>query len=177
VVGAHRHLPDHQRFFGWEFNSCESLRKDGVFHPIDFANACPDFQVTSLHYHFPDLVKNMVRWSLFCAATKRRCRMNLDWDPFFEIAKKDLPYRERLKGYAKIANERMETERFNEFCAKHLSHLDEVASSSSAPSVAKGLSARRSPPCSPPTRSIEVHRALLGPGPVLAQDRGRMERA
>jgi len=60
-------------FFGWEFNSCESLRdRNGVFSPIDFANACPDFQVTSLHYHFPELVKNMVRWSLFCAATKRR---------------------------------------------------------------------------------------------------------
>ena len=114
-------------FFGWEFNSCESLRKDKVFYPIDFANACPDFQVTSLHYHFPQMVKNMVRWSIFCAATQRPMRKNLDWEPFYAVAKKDLPYPERLAAYAKIAHERMETERFQEFCAQHLSHLDEVA--------------------------------------------------
>ena len=114
-------------FFGWEFNSCESLRKDGIFHPIDFANACPDFQVTSLHFHFPQLVKNMIRWSLFCAATKREMRQNLDWTPFFEIAKKDLPLNERLSAYAGIARERMEADRFGEFCEKHLGHLDEVA--------------------------------------------------
>ena len=26
-------------FFGWEFNSCEALRQDGEWRPIDFANA------------------------------------------------------------------------------------------------------------------------------------------
>jgi hypothetical protein len=114
-------------FFGWEFNSCEALRKDGVFHPIDFANACPDFQVTSLHYHFPEMVKNMVRWSIFCAVTGRKMRQTLDWEPFYEVAAKDLPFRERLAGYAAIARQRMEHDRFVEFCQQHLSHLNEVA--------------------------------------------------
>jgi hypothetical protein len=113
-------------FFGWEFNSCEALRKDSVFYPIDFANACPDFQVTSLHFHFPVMVKNMVRWSLYCAATERKMRQTLDWEPYYAVAKKDLPYRERLAAYAQISRERMEEERFAEFCQKHLGHLNEV---------------------------------------------------
>ncbi len=114
-------------FFGWDFNSCEALRQDGVFYPIDFANACPDSQVTSLHYHFPWLVKANVSWSLFCAATKRPMHKNQDWEPYFEIARRGLPYRERLAAYAKIAHRRLESERFREFCEKHLPHLDEVA--------------------------------------------------
>ncbi len=114
-------------FFGWDFNSCEVIHKDGVFHPIDFANACPDAQVTSLHYHFPWLVKSMLRWVIFCAATKRKMRANLDWAPFYEVREKDLPYRERLAAYGDIARGRLDVERFDEFCAEHLSHLDEVA--------------------------------------------------
>jgi hypothetical protein len=114
-------------FFGWDFNSCEALRKDGVFHPIDFANACPDSQVTSLHYHFPWLVVAQVRWSLFVAATKRRMRKTLDWEPYYEIAGREMPYRERVAAYARIARERLEVDRFEEFCAKHLKRLGEVA--------------------------------------------------
>jgi hypothetical protein len=114
-------------FFGWDFNSCEALRKEGTWHPIDFANPCPDSQVTSLHFHFPWLVKAKIRWSLFCAATQKPMRMNLDWKPFYAIARKDLPYREKLSQYAAIAHERFETERFQDFCDKHLAHLDEVA--------------------------------------------------
>ncbi len=113
-------------FFGWEFNSCESLRKDGTFYPIDFANACPDFQVTSLHFHWPVLVKNMLKWTIFCAATKRPFRMNLDWTPYYDVVKKDLPFEDRLKEYAKIAHQRFETDRFVEFCDRHLGHLDKV---------------------------------------------------
>jgi len=114
-------------FFGWEFNSCEALRKNGVWHPIDFANPCPDSQVTSLHFHFPWMVKAYLRWAIFCAATKRKMRRNLDWDPFYAVAELDLPYSEKLDRYAAIADERFETARFEEFCAQHLSHLDEVA--------------------------------------------------
>jgi hypothetical protein len=114
-------------FFGWDFNSCECLRRQGVFHPIDFANACPDSQVTSLHYYFPWLVKAKLRWAIFCAATKRRMRRTLDWEPYYEVAARELPYREALAAYARIADERLETERFTAFCAEHLPHLDEVA--------------------------------------------------
>jgi hypothetical protein len=114
-------------FFGWDFNSCEALRKDGVFHPIDFANACPDSQVTSLHYHFPWLVKAKVRWALFVAATKKKMGKTLDWDPFFEIAADSGTFREKLAAYAAIARERLEADRFAEFSATHLSRLDEVA--------------------------------------------------
>jgi hypothetical protein len=113
-------------FFGWEFNSCEALRQDGVWHPIDFANACPDSQVTSLHYHFPWLVAANLRWSLFCAATKRPMRVNLDWTPYFEVAATDRPYADKLTAYAAIARERLQARDFESFCAEHLPHLDEV---------------------------------------------------
>ncbi len=113
-------------FFGWDFNSCEALRKDGVFHPIDFANACPDSQVTSLHYHFPWLVTAVIRWSIFCAVTGRKMRMNVDWQPYYEVAAQDLPPREKLRRYGAIARERLESDRFQEFCQRYIPHLDEV---------------------------------------------------
>jgi len=103
-------------FFGWDFNSCESLRKGGTFHPIDFANACPDSQVTSLHYHFPWLVLAKLRWAVYCAVTRRRMRQTLDWEPYYEVARQELPYREKLARYAAIARQRLEADRFAEFC-------------------------------------------------------------
>ncbi len=114
-------------FFGWEFNSCEALRQGNTWVPIDFANPCPDSQVTSLHFHFPWMVKAYLRWTLFCAASKRKMRKNLDWQPFYEVAALDLPYQQKLDRYAAIAEARFETVRFEEFCAQELGHLDEVA--------------------------------------------------
>ncbi len=114
-------------FFGWDFNSCEALRREGTWHPIDFANACPDSQVTSLHYHFPWLIMSNLRWSIFCAATRRRMKLNLDWDRYFEIADSDRSADEKLDAYVAIARERFEVDRFEEFCARHLGHLDEAA--------------------------------------------------
>ena len=114
-------------FFGWDFNSCEALRQGTTWHPIDFANACPDSQVTSLHYHFPWLIKANLRWSLFCAATDRPMRKNMDWAPFMKVADRDIDPREKLREYAKIAEKRFETETFRRFCRKQLGALDELA--------------------------------------------------
>ncbi len=114
-------------FFGWDFNSCESLLSGGEWHPIDFANACPDSQVTSLHFHFPWLIKANLRWSIFCAATKRRPDTDLHWREYFDIADKDIPFEEKLAAYVKIARKRFDVDEFDAFCDQHLSHLDEVA--------------------------------------------------
>jgi len=114
-------------FFGWDFNSCEALRAEGAWYPIDFANACPDSQVTSLHYHFPWLIKANLRWSIFCAATDRSMHANLNWADYFEIAGQDKPFDEKLADYADLALAYFEHDRFVEFCDTHLGHLDEVA--------------------------------------------------
>ena len=114
-------------FFGWDFNSCESLRKDGTWYPIDFANPCPDSQVTSLHFHFPWLVKAYLRWAIFCAATKRPMRKNPDWQPFLDIGKEGGTFNEKLDRYAALADKLLAKDEFDEFCFEHLKHLDDVA--------------------------------------------------
>jgi hypothetical protein len=113
-------------FFGWDFNSCEALAKDGIFYPIDFANANPDSQVTSLHFHIPWLVKALIRWSLFCAATDRPMRHDREWREFFATAEGIEDYGARLAALGRLAHQRFETERFEEFCAANLADLDEV---------------------------------------------------
>lgn len=114
-------------FFGWDFNSCESLLSNGEWHPIDFANACPDSQVTSLHYHFPWLIKANLRWSIFCAATRRRPVTNLKWDEYFAIADQDISLDEKLAAYVKLARAHFDVDAFEDFCDKHLGHLDDIA--------------------------------------------------
>ncbi len=114
-------------FFAWDFNSCESLRRaPGDWCAIDFANPCPDSQVTSLHYHFPWLIMANIRWSVFAAATKRAMRP-LAWEQFFDVVEEDMTLRERLDATVPIAHDRFQTEAFEEFCDRHLRHLEEVA--------------------------------------------------
>jgi hypothetical protein len=113
-------------FFCWDYNSCEALRSDGTFFPVDFANACPDSQVSSLHYHFPWTVRSLVAWSLFCAYTQRKPRINPNWQPYFDIADEDLPFPEKLARYDALAKAHFDADRFEEFRATHLKNLDEV---------------------------------------------------
>jgi hypothetical protein len=114
-------------FFRWEFNSCETLIKDGQVYPIDYANACPDVAITSLHYYFPWAMKALAKWSVFCTVTGRRPRYDLDTRRYFEIADRDdLSYEEKLVAYRALADDYFEVERYGDFCAGRLAHLDEV---------------------------------------------------
>ena len=115
-------------FYKWDHNSCETLiGHDGKCYPIDFANAYPDSSVVSLHYYFPDLVKSMVKWMIFCTVTNRKKSFNFayDWPQYFEINEdKDLSYKEKLQLYSTVADEYFETKKFEDFCDKYLVDFD-----------------------------------------------------
>jgi hypothetical protein len=114
-------------FFLWEFNSCETLVKDGEVYPIDYANACPDISLISLHYYFPWAIKTLVKWSAFCAVTDRRMQIDLETKKFYEIGDRtDLSYEEKLAEYGRMANDHFDAARYHEFCDKYLGHLDEM---------------------------------------------------
>ena len=114
-------------FFRWEFNSCEMLVRDGQVHPIDYANACPDVALTSLHYYFPWAMTALLRWSVFCVVTGRPLRIDTDTSRYFEIADRpDLSYAEKLVGYRRLADEHFDADRYAEFCATSLRCVDEM---------------------------------------------------
>jgi hypothetical protein len=114
-------------FFRWEFNSCESLIKGTEVHPIDYANACPDVAITSLHYYFPWAMAALLRWTVYCVVTGRKPRLDTDTAAYFAIADDPtLSYAEKLARYRRLADDYFEIERYQDFCAKHLSHVDEI---------------------------------------------------
>jgi hypothetical protein len=114
-------------FFRWEFNSCETLVKDGEVYPIDYANAAPDLALTSLHYYFPWAIKSLVKWSLFCCVTDRPMRVDQDMYTYFRIGDDpNIPYEEKLAAYRRLADSYFEADRYAEFCAKYLPEIDEA---------------------------------------------------
>ena len=115
-------------FFLWEFNSCECLVKGGEVYPIDYANACPDTSIISLHYYFPWTIKTLVKWAAYCAVTDRRMQIDMTMRKYFEIGDRgDLSYEEKLAEYTTLGEQHFEADRYHEFCSKHLSELDEIA--------------------------------------------------
>ena len=114
-------------FFRWEFNSCEMIVKDGEVHPIDYANACPDMSIISLHYYFPWAITALAKWSLFCTVTGRRTRIDPDTRTYFDIGdQEDLTYEEKLERYRALADDYFDLERYHEFCADSLEGIDEA---------------------------------------------------
>jgi hypothetical protein len=114
-------------FFKWEFNSCETLVRSGSVHPIDYANACPDVSLTSLHYYFPWAMTSLVKWSLFCTATGRTPRVDLDTRRWYDVADSGASYAEKLTAYRRMADDYFETDRYVEFVETQLTDLDAVA--------------------------------------------------
>jgi hypothetical protein len=113
-------------FFRWEFNSAEMLVTGDEVYPIDYANACPDVAVTSLHYYFPWAIKALVRWSTYCVVTGRTSAVDLQTSRYFAIADDpDLSYDDKLDAYLGLADKYLESDKYWEWCAKHLPHLDE----------------------------------------------------
>ncbi|HEV2371122.1 MAG TPA: hypothetical protein VGS19_03040 [Streptosporangiaceae bacterium] len=114
-------------FFRWELNSCETLVKDGEVYPIDYANACPDLALTSLHYYFPWAVKALVKWCVFVLVTDRQPRLDTETGKFFVIADQaGASYADKLTAYRGLADTYFETARYYDFCANRLPHIDEV---------------------------------------------------
>jgi hypothetical protein len=114
-------------FFRWEFNSCECLVRADQVHPIDYANASPDVALTSLHYYFPRAIKALLKWCAFCLVTGRRPALDLDTRRYFEIGdREDLSYLEKLAAYRRLADEYFESDRYHDFCASRLPHVDEL---------------------------------------------------
>jgi hypothetical protein len=114
-------------FFRWEFNSCETLVKGAEIYPIDYANACPDVALTSLHYYFPWAMKALVKWCVFALVTGRKARLDLQTDRYFEIA--DQPgasYGEKLAAYRELADDYFESARYHDFCVSQLARIDEI---------------------------------------------------
>jgi hypothetical protein len=114
-------------FFRWEFNSCETIVKDGRAHPIDYANASPDIALVSLHYHFPWAIKALVAWCAFCSVTGRAMRINQRTREYFDIGdREDVAYEEKLRLYAGLVDQYFHTAEFEEFRAAALGRLDEL---------------------------------------------------
>jgi hypothetical protein len=114
--------------FRWEFNSSETIVKDGVMYPIDYANASPDVALTSLHYYFPWAIAALVKWSAFCLATGRRSRVvDQDTRRYFEVGDREgLDHEARLAEYRRLADAYFQVEEYEEFCAASLPDLDET---------------------------------------------------
>jgi hypothetical protein len=114
-------------FFRWEFNSCETIVKNGEAQPIDYANASPDIALVSLHYYFPWAIEALAAWCIFCTVTERPMRINQNTADYFAVAdRNDLAYEEKLERYRALADAYFQTAEFEKFRASSLPHLHEL---------------------------------------------------
>jgi hypothetical protein len=149
-------------FFRWEFNSCETLIRGAEVHPIDYANACPDVSLISLHYYFPWAIKALLRWCVYCVVTGRKMRVAMDPDPWFAV---EGEYEERLEAYRELADRYFDVDAYEEFCDRHLGHVDEAMAEYIASPEFDGLLVETVTRAFPPREHeqfVAHYRGLLG---------------
>jgi hypothetical protein len=68
-----------------------------------------------------------VKWSVFALVTGRKPRLDVQADQYFEIADDtSASYGQKLAAYRELADDYFDTDRYQEFCAASLPHLDEI---------------------------------------------------
>ena len=162
-------------FFRWEFNSCETLVKDGEVYPIDYANACPDVALTSLHYYFPWAMKALVKWCVFALVTGRRPRLDLDDRPVLRRSPTTpgLSYEEKLDAYRALADAYFESERYQTSARAGSPHLDEIVLDWVGRARLRRAADPDGPVGLPGPRARPVHRAPARPARPVGARRER----
>jgi hypothetical protein len=70
-------------------------------------------------------MRTLVKWTVFCLATGRQPRIDLDTRSYFLVAgRDDLDYGEKLAEYRRLADAYFDVDAYRDFCEAHLADID-----------------------------------------------------